>query len=158
MESFDNMETVALPNMFWAKFLGFFALWLGAVLNFSTAFMMLSGSIYADQGLTSKQVYDFYGPALLVSDIYYGAVLLLLVFLQVFTAVAIIRKKRIVILLAPLVYFISVFAAAVYTALSSLVVGESTVSFQFVFSGIFSIIVGFINVIYFKKREIIFCK
>ncbi len=158
MDGFDNVGTVKLPGLLWAKFLGFFALWVGAILNFSTAYMMLSGSIYADQGLTSKQVYDFYGPALLVSDIYYGLVLLVIVILQIFTAVAIIRRKRSVMLLAPLVYFLIVLSAVVYTFLASLVVGESTVSFQLVFSGILSLIMGFVNVIYFKKRDMIFCK
>ena len=46
--------------MKWHKFLIYFALWLGAVMNVISGFSLLTGSVYEAQGVSATQVYRAY--------------------------------------------------------------------------------------------------
>ena len=63
-------------GMKWYKFLIYFALFIGSLLNFLQSFKYLTGSMYLEQGVTAKMVYAYYGEFLKVVDIMYGLFLI----------------------------------------------------------------------------------
>ena len=152
-----NMNNNSL-GMAWYKFLIYFALFAGAIMNLVNGFGYLTGSIYiveTNGQITAEEVYNYYGYPAMVTDIMYG---LFLVILAVFAFV--LRSK-----LAnyrpdaPKMLYIFYSLVAVVPLVYSIVVAAITL--QPLASSSFSSLLGgllilFLNVKYFKKREHLF--
>ena len=133
----------------WANFLGYFALWAGAVLNLASGIQFVTGLIYNGD---ASFIYDYF-PGLQVLNILYGVCLLGTVALNVFAALSIIKCKKQTGLLVCLVYSAQVVLSLVYVVAGSIILssfaGDATTIIQIVVS----IVMIFVNRTYFNNRR-----
>ena len=133
----------------WAHFLGYFALWAGAVLNLASGIQFVTGLIYNGD---ASFIYDYF-PGLQVLNILYGVCLLGTVALNVFAALSIIKCKKQTGLLVCLVYSAQVVLSLVYVVAGSIIIssfaGDATTITQI----IVSIVMIFVNRTYFNNRR-----
>ena len=133
----------------WAHFLGYFALWAGALLNLVTGFQCITGLIYGgDAGL----VYAFYG-GLQVLNILYGICLLGVVALGVITALSIIKCKKQTGKLVCLVYLVQSVLTVVYLIGTSIILGSFAGDASVIMQIVISIVMIFVNRTYFNNRR-----
>lgn len=146
-------------GMKWYKFLIYFALIAGAVVNILYSFSYLTGSMYVTEtngAVTAEEVYAYYGEGLQVADIAYG------IFLIGFGVFAIILRHK----LANYEQDAPVFVYIFYSILAgapiayNCIVAAITVQLGIVYNAIPSFIAGLVlllcNVRYFKRREHLF--
>ena len=88
----NNPPTPSYP-MKWHKFLIYFALWAGAILNVLSALTYLTGTVYSAQGVEAEQVYRVFG-GLKGLDVLYGVLLIGLGVIQIFTRFQLAGFKR----------------------------------------------------------------
>lgn len=142
-------------GMKWANFLGYFALWLGAIVNISVFSTYLTGTIYLQTGTSADVVYGVF-PALNVLDKFYAICLLATSILGIVTALAIIKRKRTAGKLVCAVYLVSAIVVVIYTVASTLIFGQSTIQPTTVVSVVVSIVMIFVNRTYFANRANVF--
>ncbi|MCQ2081214.1 MAG: zinc ribbon domain-containing protein [Lachnospiraceae bacterium] len=136
----------------WAKFLGYFALWLSALLNFIGGVSAFGGSQYGDlKGL----VYNIF-PGMRAVDIIYGLLCIALAGLGGYCAYGIIMHKKFVVNYIPLLYAAAAGIVFVYSLVATIVVGQSCFSASIIVNIIVSVVMVFVNSVYFNKRKHIF--
>lgn len=143
--------------MKWHKFLIYFALWAGAVVNLVFAIQIIKGEHY---GPSSGAVYSLF-PNMKYVDIAYGVIVLAIALLQAITAIRLMGLKRgapkllITLYIVNLISGITYVGAAYAVASKYLSVGDlltPSIIAGFAVSGIMI----FANATYYKKREVLF--
>ncbi len=146
--------------MKWYKFLIYFSLFAGAVLNVIAAILYITGAVYpATSGgqATAKLVYEVYGSSLKTVDVLYGIVMLCLAAFCIVTRFKLSGFKK----GAPVYLYVVYIADVVLTLIYNIALTAATnIPSIFTVSNISSIIATVImvilNYIYFKKRQDLF--
>lgn len=149
-------ETRPMTGLKWANFLGYFALWMGALANVAMSYEILSGNHYNDGYTTAEMIYDFYGKGLKYADIFYGACLLVAALLAVIGAMSILKFKASAVKFIPGIYLYNTVVVTVYCALATGITGVNYFSTGQVLVIIFGVIMFCVNLGYFNKRRHIF--
>lgn len=137
----------------WAKFLGYFALWAGALINFAGAFQSLTGSKY---GKDADLVYSVF-KALKPLDVFYGLLCIAIVVVQVMAAISIIKRKKATIVLVPAIYCIVFLVVLAYSLLATAVIKQSAFEASVISNLAVNAVMFFANITYFKNRSDVFC-
>ncbi len=145
--------------MKWYKFLIYFSLFAGAVLNFIAAMLYITGAVYpATSGgqATAQLVYETFGSSLKTVDVLYGIVLLCLAAFGIVTRFKLSSFKK----EAPVCLYVVYIADVVFMLIYSIAVTATTDVLSISASDISSItatvIMVILNYIYFKKRQDLF--
>lgn len=154
----EGYEGVSEPavGLKWANFLGYFALWMGALVNVAMSYEILSGDHYNNGFTTAEMIYDFYGKGLKYADIFYGACLPVAALLAVIGAMSILKFKASAVKLISGIYLYNTVVVTVYCALATGITGVNYFSLSQVLVIIFSVIMFCVNLGYFNKRRHIF--
>jgi hypothetical protein len=141
-------------GMKWFKFLIYFALWAGAVLNVANGVQALTGIQYNSNNVTAEMVYSRF-PTLKGVDVFYGVACMLIAVLQISVRFALAKFKTYGPLMLYLLDVIIIIIGLIYIiAVSTIVPGLSVASTLAPI--IVSVVRLIIDVIYFKKRKDLF--
>ncbi|SES93260.1 zinc-ribbon domain-containing protein [Pseudobutyrivibrio sp. C4] len=136
----------------WANFLGYFALWAGALGNLVVGIQYITGLIY---GGDADLIYDYFS-GLQIIDIIYGICVIATVALSVMTALSIIKRKKQAGMLVCLNYIVQAAVVFVHTIAEAIIIhsfgGVSTA----ITAIIVSIVMIFVNRVYFNNRRDVF--
>ena len=150
----DPVPDTALTKMGWHKFLIYFALWAGAVMNIISAVGMFTGTIYEG---AADMVYMAY-PALHIVDLLYGGLLCALAFWMIYTRFALAKFRKPAPRMLNLVYIFAVSLSWFYSLTAAMLTGlpilEALASL--VGSTISSALMILINTNYYRKRMHLF--
>ena len=145
--------------MAWFKFLIYFMLFANAAINIFTAVTYLTGSIYLDENMTMSDVevlYMFYPTAKMI-DVIYGVLLIALAAYAIFTRFQLSGFKRRGPFLFILMYVLNLVIGLLYSISIMFTFETGLLGFiSFVPSIITSVVMIFVNVVYFRKREELF--
>ena len=145
--------------MAWFKFLIYFMLFANAAINIFTAVTYLTGSIYLDEDMTMSDVealYMFYPTAKMI-DVIYGVLLIALAAYAIFTRFQLSGFKRRGPFLFILMYVLNLVIGLLYGISIMFTFETGLLGFiSFVPSIITSVVMIFVNVVYFRKREELF--
>ena len=145
--------------MAWFKFLIYFMLFANAAINIFTAVTYLTGSIYLDGDMTMSDVevlYMFYPTAKMI-DVIYGVLLIALAAYAIFTRFQLSGFKRRGPFLFILMYVLNLVIGLLYSISIMFTFETGLLGFiSFVPSIITSVVMIFVNVVYFRKREELF--
>ena len=145
--------------MAWFKFLIYFMLFANAAINIFTAVTYLTGSIYLDGDMTMSDVevlYLFYPTAKMI-DVIYGVLLIALAAYAIFTRFQLSGFKRRGPFLFILMYVLNLVIGLLYGISIMFTFETGLLGFiSFVPSIITSVVMIFVNVVYFRKREELF--
>lgn len=151
-------DTPAAPSypMGWYKFLIYFSLFAGAVLNAFSAVSAITGMQYETAETSAELVYLIF-PSLKSVDTMYGVALLALAAFAVFTRFALAKYKT----FAPLCLYITYGAGTAVSLIYSVAVSNIIKTSVFedpaiIASIVTSIVMIVINVVYFNKRKELF--
>ncbi len=144
-------------GMGWFKFLIYFALFAGAILNFASGINMLTGNIY---GADAKEIYNFYGDGLKTLDVVVGILCIAVAGFGVFTRFRLsgFYKNAIIVLI---VFYSAVtvvnliYIIGIYAVLPDFVTRQVDVTSYSTQIGT-SIGMGVANYMYFNKRKELF--
>ncbi len=146
--------------MKWYKFLIYFSLFAGAVLNFIAAMLYITGSVYpATSGgqATAKLVYEVYGSSLKTIDVLYGIVMLALAAFCIITRFKLSGFKKGAPVFLYAVYIADVVVTLIYNiALTAVTDIPSIFTVSNISSITMTVIMVILNYIYFKKRQELF--
>jgi hypothetical protein len=142
--------------MAWHKFLVYFALWAGALMNLLLGIVCLTGSQYDYPEIVYRIIPDLKAP-----DMVYGVLLILLALFGVITAVNLLKLKKGAPKLLLFLYFAAAAACLIYTiwgagVLSAYTDEVSSIIASAIGSVIGSVVMIIINHIYYKKRSHLF--
>lgn len=154
-------DSALLYPMKWFKFLIYFALFAGAIVNFFTGLGCITGLTYSFQSggeVTADIIYFYYGNALRISDIAYGVVLIALAVFDIFTRFQLSGFKKNAPNCIIACYGISLVSGIIYLAAVSVIIGANAFDASFIGSAIGSVIALTANAIYFNKRKLLFYK
>ncbi len=147
----------ATPSMKWFKFLIYFALFAGAVINLAYGITYISGDIYEIQTngqATSEMVYSLFS-GLKVVDVFYGVVMILIGGFSIFTRFLLSKYRK----NGPLFLYILCGIGAGLSLIYSIAV-MSISGVNQVANGVVSVIVSAVfiifNIKYFGKRKNLF--
>lgn len=138
----------------WAKFLGYFALWLGAVINLASGISAMTGGQYEGQ---ADLVYSVFS-SLKGIDTIYGLLCIVVAVIDVIAAVCIIKRKKLAIIMVPVIYGLSSIMVLGYSIVVSGIIGNSSVVTSSILNIAVSAVMCVVNFIYFNNRKNIFCK
>ena len=140
-------------------FLIYFMLFANAAINIFTAVTYLTGSIYLDEDMTMSDVevlYMFYPTAKMI-DVIYGVLLIALAAYAIFTRFQLSGFKRRGPFLFILMYVLNLVIGLLYGISIMFTFETGLLGFiSFVPSIITSVVMIFVNVVYFRKREELF--
>lgn len=136
----------------WANFLGYFALWAGALGSLVVGIQYITGLIY---GGDADLVYDYFS-GLQIIDIIYGICAIATVALSVITALSIIKRKKQAGMLVCLNYIVQAAVVFVYTIAESIVIHSFGGVSTMIIVVIVSIVMIFVNRVYFNNRRDVF--
>ena len=153
-DSFASADVAAAPQrgMKWFKFIIYFQLWAGMLVNLVTAGKYFTGAHYEGK---AEMVYRVF-PALQPLDIVLGVVCLALAVYTVVVqrALAKFRAK------GPMMYYLMFIVNTAVTVLSlliaSIIIGQSVFTAEVAGSIIGSLVMIFINIPYFNNRKHLF--
>jgi len=140
----------------WAHFLGYFALWISALVNIYSAVSYFTGAQYELLGTTAERVYETFGNGLKYADLFCGIGLVAIAVLAAMAATAIVRYKSTAGTLLGWAYVLNAIVPLAYLTMFSTVVGVNAFTAKAVVSIALSLAFVFINKIYFDKRKHIF--
>ncbi len=144
-------QEVRFP-MKWHKFLIYFSLWLGAIMNLIFGIVMLAGGQY---GGYAAYVYEAF-PVLRVVDILMGLVMIALAALCVVARFALAKYRRKGPGLLQLVYAVSALSYLIYLIVAVTSIGGSNIGAQpWIYLGV-SVFMMIVNRIYYQKRAMLF--
>ena len=152
------LQPIAFVGMGWFKFLIYFSLIAGAVLNFLSALGFITGSIYASQSnytVTADIVYAFYGNGLRIVDIARGASLIALGVFAIITRSKLAKYKKDGPRSLIGLYIYSVASVVIYLFACYLIIGELAIE-DIAVNLIVNIVMIVVNKIYFGKRKFLF--
>lgn len=145
--------------MAWFKFLIYFMLFANAVINIFTAVTYLTGSVYLGEDMTMSDVealYMFYPTAKMV-DVIYGVLLIALAAYAIFTRFQLSGFKRRGPFLFILMYVLNLVIGLLYSISIMFTLEAGLLDFiSLVPPIITSVVMIFVNVVYFRKREELF--
>ena len=145
-------------GMAWYKFLIYFSLIAGAVLNILYSFSYITGVIYLIESkgdVSAELVYAYYGAGLQAVDVLYGLLL------QAFAVLALVLRHKLAKFepdapkFVKILYSISAGAPFLYSIIVALITGQS-ITVNAITSLIVGLIFLFANVRYFNKRAHLF--
>jgi hypothetical protein len=145
-------------GMAWYKFLIYFALIAGAVLNIIASLSYISGGIYfvgTNGRVSAEEVYDYYGIGLQVVDVLYG------IFIAFFAILALVLRQKLAthkpdsIKFVKIYYSLSAGVPFLYAAVGAAITGQS-LAVNAVIEALFGLFFLFANIAYFKKRAHLF--
>ena len=145
--------------MAWFKFLIYFMLFANAAINIFTAVTYLTGSVYLGEDMTMSDVealYMFYPTAKMI-DVIYGVLLIALAAYAIFTRFQLSGFKRRGPFLFILMYVLNLVIGLLYSISIMFTLEASLLDFiSLVPPIITSVVMIFVNVVYFRKREELF--
>lgn len=139
--------------MKWYKFLIYFALFAGAVINFINGVNYATGGIYMQEGLTADQVYGFFGDELRIMDIVYGLAQIALAGFGIYTRFRLAEFKKNGPMCVYITYGAGTGVALLYALCVSSVIGENALN---IMGLLINLIVLVCNIVYFTKRKALF--
>lgn len=113
--------------MKWFKFLIYFALFAGAVINFAYGINYLTGMVYAISGVTPDSVYSYFGTALRMADIIYGISLIASAALSIYTRMQLAKFKANGTKLLLILYIVNAALSVLYLIAAALITGDSSI-------------------------------
>ena len=145
--------------MAWFKFLIYFMLFANAAINIFTAVTYLTGSVYLGENMTMSDVealYMFYPTAKMI-DVIYGVLLIALAAYAIFTRFQLSGFKRRGPFLFILMYVLNLVIGLLYSISITFTLEAGLLGFiSFVPSIITSVVMIFVNIVYFRNREELF--
>lgn len=157
--TFDISERTTTMPMKWYKFLIYFALIAGAVLNLANGIMMVTGGIYSVQTggqSTADLVYSMYGVSLKTVDMFYGIVLFAIAVLAIMARNKLANYKNDGPKFLYLVYGISLGVVLVYNILVGAITGVGIFNVTTITQLVIQGIMIYANIVYFNKRSHLF--
>lgn len=145
-------------GMAWYKFLIYFSLFAGAVLNIIYGIAYIFGGIYLVESngqVSAAQVYAYYGPELQVVDILYGVLALAIAVLCFVVRHKLAKYKPDSLTFVKILYSLSAVVPFLYSILATSITGQN-LPVQAVTSMGISFAFLFVNITYFKKRAHLF--
>ncbi|MCR4756907.1 MAG: zinc-ribbon domain-containing protein [Butyrivibrio sp.] len=142
-------------GMKWANFLGYFVLWIGALINLFAGVGFLTGTVYNTAGVTAEDVYSYFS-GLKAIDTIAGVLTLGTAVVGVMAAISIIKRKanagKLVCALYALNFALSLIYALLVTVMTSIPGFSSSTIIQL----IVSVVMFFVNRYYFNNRSDVF--
>lgn len=153
-------QAAKVRPMRWYKFLIYFALFAGALINLVGAILSFTGGMYFGY---SEDIYEAF-PFLKTSDIVMGVALVALSVLCIWTRFALAKFKRYAPTLIDLIYSTNIamtiymYIIMLYMEWKALGGFEITTTFiELIFCSIFEFAIQIANMVYFNKRKDLFC-
>ena len=143
--------------MKWYKFLVYFSLWAGVLINAISGIRMLTGANYGGNADTVYRVF----PAMRTCDIICGILLLGIAVLGIITAVKLLKLAAVGPKLLTALYVVNIIVSIIYivfalSATKGMLSLSDVLDAGTVAGLVVSVIMIIVNSIYFKKRESIF--
>ena len=153
-DSFASADVVAAPRrgMKWFKFIIYFQLWAGMLVNLVTAGKYFTGAYYEGN---AEMVYRFF-PALQPLDIVMGVVCLALAVYAVVVQRALAKFRAKGPMMYYLMYIVNTAVTVLYLIIGSIIIGQSAFTAEVAGSIIGSIVMLFVNIPYFNNRKHLF--
>ena len=153
-DSFASADVAAAPQrgMKWFKFIIYFQLWAGMLVNLVTAGKYFTGAYYEGN---AEMVYRFF-PALQPLDIVMGVVCLALAVYAVVVQRALAKFRAKGPMMYYLMYIVNTAVTVLYLIIGSIIIGQSAFTAEVAGSIIGSIVMIFINIPYFNNRKHLF--
>ncbi len=153
-DSFASADVAAAPQrgMKWFKFIIYFQLWAGMLVNLVTAGKYFTGAYYEGN---AEMVYRFF-PALQPLDIVMGVVCLALAVYAVVVQRALAKFRAKGPMMYYLMYIVNTAATVLYLIIGSIIIGQSVFTAEVAGSIIGSIVMLFVNIPYFNNRKHLF--
>ena len=145
---------IATPQrgMKWFKFIIYFQLWAGMLVNLVTAVKYFTGAYYEG---SAEMVYTFF-PALQPLDIVMGVFCLALAVYAVVVQRALAKFRTKGPMMYYLMYIVSTASTVLYLLIGSLIIGQSAFTAETAGSFTGSLFMIFINIPYFNNRKHLF--
>ena len=153
-DSFASADVAAAPRrgMKWFKFIIYFQLWAGMLVNLVTAGKYFTGAYYEGN---AEMVYRFF-PALQPLDIVMGVVCLALAVYAVVVQRALAKFRAKGPMMYYLMYIVNTAVTVLYLIIGSIIIGQSAFTAEVAGSIIGSIVMLFVNIQYFNNRKHLF--
>ena len=153
-DSFASADVAAAPQrgMKWFKFIIYFQLWAGMLVNLVTAGKYFTGAYYEGN---AEMVYRFF-PALQPLDIVMGVVFLALAVYAVVVQRALAKFRAKGPMMYYLMYIVNTAVTVIYLIIGSIIIGQSAFTAEVAGSIIGSIVMLFVNIPYFNNRKHLF--
>lgn len=153
-DSFASADVAAAPQrgMKWFKFIIYFQLWAGMLVNLVTAGKYFTGAYYEGN---AEMVYRFF-PALQPLDIVMGVVCLALAVYAVVVQRALAKFRAKGPMMYYLMYIVNTAVTVLYLLIASIIIGQSAFTAEVAGSIIGSIVMLFVNIPYFNNRKHLF--
>jgi hypothetical protein len=142
--------------MGWFKFLIYFSLWAGAVLNLYNGIATATGLAYASAGGDADLVYLYYGNGLKVLDIIIGISFIALAGFQIYTRFRLARFRKDGPTWLYAIYIAALVLSIIHNAGFTMITGFNAFSTDTISNIIGNIVMLVINYFYFKKRRHLF--
>ena len=136
----------------WHKFMIYFSLFAGAILNLSQGVQLIAGVQYGD---LAEQVYNYYR-GLKSVDVLYGCSLIVVAAFFVYTRFRLAAFKRGAPKLLTILYSCTILLTLLYLALVDSITGISMMDTSVISSIVGSVTMAVINVLYYKRRANLF--
>ncbi len=151
---FASADVAAAPQrgMKWFKFIIYFQLWAGMLVNLVTAGKYFTGAYYEGN---AEMVYRFF-PALQPLDIVMGVVCLALAVYAVVVQRALAKFRAKGPMMYYLMYIVNTAVTVLYLIIGSIIIGQSAFTAEVAGSIIGSIVMLFVNIPYFNNRKHLF--
>ena len=153
-DPFASADIAAAPQrgMKWFKFIIYFQLWAGMLVNLVTAGKYFTGAYYEGN---AEMVYRFF-PALQPLDIVMGVVCLALAVYAVVVQRALAKFRAKGPMMYYLMYIVNTAVTVLYLIIGSIIIGQSAFTAEVAGSIIGSIVMLFVNIPYFNNRKHLF--
>lgn len=153
-DPFASADVAAAPQrgMKWFKFIIYFQLWAGMLVNLVTAGKYFTGAYYEGN---AEMVYRFF-PALQPLDIVMGVVCLALAVYAVVVQRALAKFRAKGPMMYYLMYIVNTAVTVLYLIIGSIIIGQSAFTAEVAGSIIGSIVMLFVNIPYFNNRKHLF--
>lgn len=153
-DPFASADVAAAPRrgMKWFKFIIYFQLWAGMLVNLVTAGKYFTGAYYEGN---AEMVYRFF-PALQPLDIVMGVVCLALAVYAVVVQRALAKFRAKGPMMYYLMYIVNTAVTVLYLIIGSIIIGQSAFTAEVAGSIIGSIVMLFVNIPYFNNRKHLF--
>lgn len=146
--------------MKWYKFLIYFSLFAGAVLNFISGIMCMNGTQYEGDGITADMVYAFYD-GLKETDMIFGIACIVSAVLLIYTRFLLAGYKRNAPMMVTVSYAFTCVASLIYVIAVSVILSNAGIDASETISSEIPSLIGaavmiVVNYIYFNKRKALF--
>ena len=153
----DEQESTRINlGMKWFKFLIYFGLWAGAILNFVTGVRMMTGNIYLSEGVNADLVYKTF-PNLQSVDVLFGLLFCAFAIFQIVTRFYLAGFKKIAPAMLSVVYIANGVFNFVYNSIVASII-SSNLGGQTIVTILVAIVMVIVNNYYFGNRKNLFVK